>query len=94
MAYGEITVGELRKAIEGMPDDSPVMIKPADEADWTSCNRHRVRVGNTSEIVVVEARPARPWNYNTRMVHNVYQANDDRFDQNQILLIEIGEDGP
>lgn len=92
MPYGRLTTGDLRRLIEGMPDNCPVMLKPADDADWTSCDRHKVKQGTA--YLIVEARPARPWNYSTRMIHNAYQAIDDRFSQNQILLVEIGEDGP
>lgn len=32
-----------------------------------------------------------PWRYQTRQVVNAYQANDDRYTQRQVLLIELDE---
>lgn len=34
---------------------------------------------------------AQPWRYNTRQVVNAYQANDDRYTQNQVLVIDLDE---
>lgn len=31
------------------------------------------------------------WRYNTRELANAYRANDDRYEQNQVLLIELGD---
>jgi len=94
MPYGELTVGDLRNILIGLPDDSPICIRPYNQQDWSSCDAYKTRDYATDTYVTIQARPARPWNYKTRTVHNAYTANDDRFDQNQILLIEIGEEIP
>jgi len=92
MAYGEITVGDLRKAIEGMDDHSVVLVKRHDESAFLSCELYSTTERGVR--VTVPGRPARVWNYNTRVIHNAYTANDDRFNISQILLLEIGEEGP
>jgi len=40
------------------------------------------------------ATESQSWGDDTREGHNVYQANDDRYAQNQILIIELGESSP
>lgn len=37
-----------------------------------------------------EAEWQKDWRYQTRELANAYRANDDRFAQNTILLIEVG----
>lgn len=91
MPYNHMTVGDMRKAIEGMSDDCPLLLKPYDD-DFSSCEASRRRVGN--EVIRLAGKPARTWNYNTREVHNMYRANDDRYTQNSVLIIEIGNDSP
>lgn len=94
MPYGRLTVGDLRKAIEGLPDNSPVLVKPRDQEEFSSHDRIRRRDHETGQITVLEAKPAKVWNHNTRELHNAYKANDDRYDQNSILLIELGGFSP
>lgn len=87
MSYGELTVGDLRKALEGFPDDSPVLVKPSNGEEFSSLlkkdDRDRVIEHCPSWVV--------RWNYNTRHLHNAYSANDDRFTQNQVIVLELGE---
>lgn len=61
-----ITVGELRKALEGFPDDSPVLVRPRSYLEWEQ-----------------------DWLYQTREVSGAYSASDDRYRQNEVLLIHL-----
>lgn len=91
MPYGEMTVGDLRKAIEGLDDKVTLVIYP-DAEDFQSCEPSKRREG--TEIIRIPGKPAKVWNYNTRFVQNIYTANDDRLDHSQILNIVIGEPLP
>lgn len=62
------TVGELRRAIEGMPDDSPVLVRPKSYLEWEQS-----------------------WLYQTREVSGAYHASDDRYGQNEVLLIQLAD---
>jgi hypothetical protein len=87
MPYGEITAGDLRKALEGLPDDAPVLVKPNDPDEFAS----QLKRNERGRIIEHVPSWVKPWSYDVRLVHNVYHANDDRFDQNSVLLIELGE---
>lgn len=91
MPYGEMTVGDLRNILQGLDDKTTLVIMPDDE-DFGSCEPSRRRVG--AEIVRIPGKPAKVWNYNTRFVRNIHQANDDRLDHSGILVIVIGEPLP
>lgn len=91
MAYGEMTVGDLRKVIEGLEDDVTLVIYP-DPEDFQSCEPSRRRVNG--EIVILPGKPAKVWNYNTRFVQNIHTAHDDRLTKSQVLTIVIGEPLP
>jgi hypothetical protein len=93
MPYGEMTVGDLRKAIFDLDDSVTLVINP-DAEDFQSQEPYRLRDSVTGEVVRVPGKPAKVWNYNTRFVQNIYTANDDRLDNNQILIICIGEPLP
>lgn len=81
-----LTVGQLRNRIEGLPDDSPVLINYGNAGP----DVHLTNYGTTKH-----PRWALEWpRYQTMEAGNGYQANDDRYDQNQILLIEIGDLSP
>ena len=92
MPYGEMTVGDLRKAIDGLEDSVTLVIQP-DAEDFTSCEpaRHRQPGG---EVIRTPGKPAKVWNYNTRFVQNIHTANDDRLDNSHILVVVIGEPLP
>lgn len=67
-----LTWGMLKKAAKDLPDDAPVLVRPASQAEYA----------------------VEPWRYNTREVQNAYQANDDRYKQNSVLCVELGDKGP
>lgn len=91
MAYGEMTVGDLRKAIADLDDNVTLVIFP-DAEDFQSCEPHRRREGG--QVITIPGKPAKVWNYNTRFVQNIYRAIDDRLDNPVILNIVIGEPLP
>lgn len=78
MAYGQLTVGDLRRAVEGLEDADIVLVIPH---LWTDVKNFGT-----------DKRPdyAYPWDqYQTRFVQNAYRANDDRY-SGPCLLIELG----
>ena len=79
-----ITVGALRRAIKDLPDDAPVLVRPQDGVEYQG---HIAKGEHVPNWVVC-------WGYNTREVYNAYQANDDRYDQSSVLLIELGTLSP
>ena len=90
MAYGEITVGELRKAMADLPDNAVVLVKPFDPTEFAGVqnDKDHKRAANLLMYCFV------PWNYNTRQVHNAYSCNDDRFNPSSVLCIELGDTSP
>lgn len=83
MAYGEITCGELIKALLQCDMKAPVLLK---------VDRDLFENKGT------EKRP--DWYFRwtrdqTRVVHNAYHANDDRYGRHSgVCVIEVGEQSP
>lgn len=77
-AIPTLTVGKIRKAMDGLKDDCPILLKPHNQETFT---KNPAQFGTD-------------WVNQTREVAQAYQANDDRYQQNRVLLIEVGDLSP
>lgn len=84
MPYGALTVAELQAILDNIPGDAIVLLSARNAGMSTTTIRTASR--KEREVLV--------WgnSYDTRVILNAYGCNDDRFDQNRTVLIEIGED--
>lgn len=88
MAHGALTVAELQAILDDIPGDAVVMLSVARNTDMERIERTFGKRTSTYRVVV--------WGneYQTREIHNAYSCNDDRYDQNSTVVIEVGELGP
>lgn len=81
-----MTVRELQAVLDEIPGDAIVMLK----LPFTDKVQFGKKRDGTPDMRRAE------WGdiYNTREIEKAYRCNDDRYEQNHTVVIEIGEEGP
>lgn len=82
MSYGNMTLGELRKIINGL-DDSVTLVVVPDDRDFRSWEPNTRPETSEKDSGTSER-------FKVRFVGNVYTAGDEDFTGDQFLVICIG----